>query len=177
MGLFRRGTQLLRLGSGLRDCCCRPEKPESCFCPDLCRYYWGWGGDDYVPAATLFRVCDLNCFSNSENVLSSPSIQAPYGFLGGNIVASGRVTSYEGNAFVTGKYIPTFSFFYNMRITGDAPGYENIVPTSYFFDPIAIYSTSINLQLGPLCPKLPAEMRAQRLTFSPRGKRERIFIT
>jgi hypothetical protein len=39
MGLFRRGTKLLRLGSGLRDCCCRPEQPEECWCPDLCSYY------------------------------------------------------------------------------------------------------------------------------------------
>jgi len=55
MGLFRRGTKLLRLGSGLRDCCCRPE-PEECWCPDPCSYYWQWdGGARLAPAATLLE--------------------------------------------------------------------------------------------------------------------------
>jgi hypothetical protein len=46
-----------------------------------------------------------------------------------------------------------------MRISGDAPGYENIIPGARFpfFDPIAVYITTINLYAGPLCPKLPGE--------------------
>ena len=56
MGLFRRGTKLLRLGSGLRDCCCRPEKPEECWCPtDLCRYYWDWPGTSFSPPALFLK--------------------------------------------------------------------------------------------------------------------------
>jgi len=56
MGLFRRGTKLLKLGSGLRDCCCRPEQPEECWCPDFCTYYWQWdGGERLAPAATLLE--------------------------------------------------------------------------------------------------------------------------
>ena len=55
MGLFRRGTKLLRLGSGLRDCCCRPEKPEECWCPDWCRYYWDWGGTTIFPAREYLK--------------------------------------------------------------------------------------------------------------------------
>jgi hypothetical protein len=59
MGLFRRGTQLLKLGGGMRDCCCRPEKPpvpEDCWCPDLCSYYWEWGGDIDFPGQKSFLV-------------------------------------------------------------------------------------------------------------------------
>ena len=55
MGLFRRGTQLLKLGSGLRDCCCRPEKPEECWCPDWCRFSWYWPGMDVVSLTRTFK--------------------------------------------------------------------------------------------------------------------------
>lgn len=75
MGLFRRGTKLLRIGSGLRDCCCRPERPEECFCPDWCRYYWGWSGNSYAGQVDLIRsVCD-----GPDASLSSPS----FGYLEG----------------------------------------------------------------------------------------------
>ena len=55
MGLFRRGTKLLKLGSGLRDCCCRPEKPEECWCPDWCRFSWYWPGMDVVSLTRTFK--------------------------------------------------------------------------------------------------------------------------
>lgn len=55
MGLFRRGTKLLRLGSGLRDCCCRPEKPEECWCPDLCSYYFIADGNSSIDASGCER--------------------------------------------------------------------------------------------------------------------------
>ena len=60
MGLFRRGTKLLRLGSGLRDCCCRPENPEECFCPDVCRYYFRYGGDNVFSEKTLIEPACLS---------------------------------------------------------------------------------------------------------------------
>ena len=74
MGLFRRGTQLLRLGSGLRDCCCRPEKPEECWCPDTCRYYFEWGGSRRFPARTL---AEETCPHPAD--FFAESIDEPYG--------------------------------------------------------------------------------------------------
>jgi hypothetical protein len=60
MGLFRRGTKLLRLGSGLRDCCCRPEKPEECWCPSLCSYYIVCDGHDSEAEGSISFT--ENCF-------------------------------------------------------------------------------------------------------------------
>jgi hypothetical protein len=60
MGLFRRGTKLLKLGSGLRDCCCRPEKPEECWCPSLCSYYIVCDGHDSEAEGSISFT--ENCF-------------------------------------------------------------------------------------------------------------------
>lgn len=52
MGLFRRGTRLLRLGSGLRDCCC---PADACWCPDLCSYYFIADGNSSIEASGCER--------------------------------------------------------------------------------------------------------------------------
>jgi hypothetical protein len=64
MGLFRRGTKLLKIGSGLRDCCCRPENPEECWCPDLCRYYFSFGGTQRLSAREVLR--EITCTPGGE---------------------------------------------------------------------------------------------------------------
>jgi hypothetical protein len=80
MGLFRRGTQLLRLGSGLRDCCCRPEQPEECWCPDWCRYYWDWGGTTLFPANEYLKdIC--NSPFDQTSIRDALASQESLGFL------------------------------------------------------------------------------------------------
>lgn len=67
MPLFRRGSQLLRLGNALRDCCCRPENPPQCFLPDMCRYYWEVGDYITLPANTYATRCSPLYFPGQVN--------------------------------------------------------------------------------------------------------------
>ena len=93
MGLFRRGTKLLKLGSGLRDCCCRPEQPEECWCPDWCRYYWDWEGNGFFPAGTfLENQCSGNSLFNNITNHSAPQ----FGITVGDI--NSVITSFTADA-------------------------------------------------------------------------------
>lgn len=79
MGLFRRGTQLLKLGSSLRDCCCRPEQPEECFCPDWCRYYWDWGGGLRVPSGSLMTQSPCDYIPVEDGAIAGSDVTGAYG--------------------------------------------------------------------------------------------------
>ena len=97
MGLFRRGTKLLRLGRGLRlggeprDCCCRP--PEECWCPDPCVFYWSWGGSQVFPAKEypLDFPCD---FQRLGGELYNADLRDSFGLIDGDL---DRYSSASGN--------------------------------------------------------------------------------
>jgi hypothetical protein len=116
MGLFRRGNKLLRLGSGLRDCCCRPEKPEECWCPDWCRYYWDWGGTTVFPAREYLKN---SCEQSNLDVTYVFNGYPSFGFLGTvlniNVALIGRI----GNSFtVRGRYGYALEFGHYAFIDG-----------------------------------------------------------
>jgi hypothetical protein len=99
MGLFRRGTKLLRLGSGLRDCCCRPEQPEECWCPDPCVFYWSWGGSRFFPAKEY--PLDLPCdFGRIGGEFYEADRRDSFGLIDGDLdaysSASGNPGTIEG---------------------------------------------------------------------------------
>lgn len=114
MGLFRRANKLLRLGSGLRNCCCRPENPLVCFCPvDWCRYYWQHDAGVIFPALTLryrfSEYCgdphferfsfDSRSFATQEEQDNAPAITS-FGALS-NVSMRGRAS---GSASLFGAY-------------------------------------------------------------------------
>ena len=126
MGLFRRGTQLLRLGSGLRDCCCRPEKPEECWCPDWCRYYWDWGGTTIFPAREYLKnSCDIP--GRLEIVTPGPTVPDSFGFLSPVFNYSGLSDNKAGiggvftfNRFLANAIYFTYSIFIDGIVTDEA---------------------------------------------------------
>lgn len=81
MPLFRRGNQLLRLGTGLRDCCCRPENPEECFCPDSCRYYFRYADLPGLGPGYLRMFCSEFGGLVGQRVVVEGA--APFGFATG----------------------------------------------------------------------------------------------
>ena len=79
MGLFRRGAKLLRLGGGLRDCCCRPEQPDECWCPDWCSYYWTFSGFADIESQDVLD--DPSPCSSPEHLVYSSNEWTPYGII------------------------------------------------------------------------------------------------
>lgn len=134
MGLFRRGTKLLRLGGGLRDCCCRPEKPEECWCPDPCMFYLSWGGAEFFPPRDYAPdVCLGNQIAYESHDLEK---QDSYGMIDGLLQqfssASGNAGPIQGGTTrgsfslsVVLGFIPYYtarSSLVNVRYTGFATG-------------------------------------------------------
>ena len=115
MGLFRRGTKLLKLGSGLRDCCCRPEKPEECWCPDWCRFSWYWPGMDVVSLTRTFK--SVSCIPFDAKTFPSlfgdlwgfPAFDPPYGLITNTETFIGPFSLYSASLGVVA--VPdTFTF-------------------------------------------------------------------
>jgi hypothetical protein len=130
MGLFRRGTKLLRLGGGLRDCCCRPEKPEECWCPDICRYYFDFGGTPRLSARDIPEspTCVHGSQFSIERNLESYGLATiqPSQAHGVSFWSDGKYLNLEGTGVVgspTGEcYYLLFS--YDSGISGYTPQSE-----------------------------------------------------
>jgi hypothetical protein len=131
MGLFRRGTQLLKLGSGLRDCCCRPEKPEECWCPDWCRFSWYWPGMDVVSLTRTFK--SVSCIQFDPKLESAffgyfpdPPFAGAYGLIKADTPQQFRTGFIDiGTADALFSSEETY-FAFNHGRTGDIEPFGNI---------------------------------------------------
>lgn len=121
MGLFRRGVKLLRLGDGLRNCCCRPENPEECWCPSLCRYYFEWSGTRRFPAETFILEPCSPTYSYQEREQSLPEYGlCNYGYPN---VAREQTSIFFDKRFATGSpkpgdYCGIMQLSFSHRVTG-----------------------------------------------------------
>lgn len=157
MGLFRRGTKLLKLSGGLRDCCCRPEKPEECWCPDLCRYYWSFGGTTRLGGQDLLR--DTTCVPGIDDYVERKF--DPYG-----LATIQPVEVSEARGFSDGKFVniagtgvngsPTgdcyyLLFGYTSNISGYTPqtDFTDQFPPLYAFGQQIFYQTVIDAAAYP----------------------------
>lgn len=178
MGLFRRAGKILKRGTGMRDCCCRPEQPEECFClADWCRYYWEITGNsngiDFVEGSPPECV---NLFGHQQNYNSlldvdprpscyvdAPDSEVPFGLLqpiqfefDGNVFIGRMDFTGKQRAFTQGRttYIAESDFYHVGPLSQEAVreyfigGDGPIIEPSVCFTGAYSGDASVRLQCG-----------------------------
>ena len=172
MGLFRRGTKLLKLAGGLRDCCCRPSNPEECWCPDACAYYWEFSGAGFSQE-TLTSTCrpifqgfdPFRCTSiagpDKSTVLE---ISFPYGLITESFTGGTPGTAHLSWDAFNGRFKDNIYLEFDHNIAGAAPDYRNFlvdlgVSDRSFGPNLGVtYSTKLQISGFPICPKAPGDL-------------------